>query len=125
MNTSFTSALAATPSSSSKSATTLSRSGFGLRRSGERTDLDPALAVSEPSRYAHATSYSELETDLDALIETAIAAITEGEVVEDEILGRYVFIASLVRAVSFREGMLLEQAVERIARVHPDLVVLS
>ncbi|MBY3093303.1 hypothetical protein HFO72_21245 [Rhizobium laguerreae] len=74
--------------------------------------------------HPHLVRYPDIESDFDVLIEKAIAAIAEGEPVEDEILGHYVNIASLVRAVSFREGKLLEQAVERLAKANPDLVVL-
>lgn len=75
-------------------------------------------------RHAHLVRYPDVEADFDVLIDKAIAAIAEGGPVKDEILGHYVNIASLVRAVSFREGKLLEQAVERLAKVNPDLVVL-
>lgn len=75
-------------------------------------------------RYPHLVRYPDVEADFDVLIEKAIAAIADGEPVEDEILGHYVNVASLVRAVSFREGKLLEQAVERLAKVNPNLVVL-
>jgi len=75
-------------------------------------------------RYPHPVRYADVEADFDVLIDKAIAAIADGEPVEDEILGHYVNVASLVRAVSFREGKLLEQAVERLAKVNPDLVVL-
>ncbi|NEJ40755.1 hypothetical protein GR242_37935, partial [Rhizobium leguminosarum] len=75
-------------------------------------------------RYPHLVRYPDIEADFDVLIDKAIAAIAEGEPVEDEILGHYVNVASLVRAVSFREGKLLEQAVERLAKANPDLVVL-
>nr|WP_237351679.1 hypothetical protein [Rhizobium sp. ACO-34A] len=75
-------------------------------------------------RHAHLVRYPDVEADFDMLIDKAIAAIADGEPVEDEILGHYVNVASLVRAVSFREGKLLEQAVERLAKVNPDLVVL-
>uniref|UniRef100_UPI003F20E604 hypothetical protein n=1 Tax=Rhizobium sp. F40D2 TaxID=3453141 RepID=UPI003F20E604 len=89
---------------------------------GERFALQaepPALR-----RHSHLVRYPDVEADFDTLIEKAIAAIADGEPVEDEILGHYVNVASLVRAVSFREGKLLEQAVERLAKVNPDLVVL-
>ncbi|WMW57070.1 hypothetical protein RE411_13750 [Agrobacterium pusense] len=75
-------------------------------------------------RHPHLVRYPHVEADFDMLIEKAIAAIADGEPVEDEILGHYVNVASLVRAVSFREGKLLEQAVERLAKVNPHLVVL-
>ncbi|WP_442205247.1 recombinase family protein [Rhizobium sp. RAF56] len=75
-------------------------------------------------RHTHLVRYPDVEADFDTLIEKAIAAIADGEPVEDEILGHYVNVASLVRAVSFREGKLLEQAVERLSKANPDLVVL-
>ncbi len=75
-------------------------------------------------RHAHLVRYPDVEADFDLLIEKAIAAIANGEPVEDEILGQYVNVASLVRAVSFREGKLLEQAVKRLAKLNPNLVVL-
>ncbi|MGO6787596.1 hypothetical protein ACCS70_29445 [Rhizobium ruizarguesonis] len=93
-----------------------------------RRHFSERLAVhAEPPvlrRHAHLVRYHDIEADFDVLIDKAIAAIAEGEPVEDEILGHYVNVASLVRAVSFREGKLLEQAVERLAKVNPDLVVL-
>ncbi|RUM26030.1 hypothetical protein EFQ99_06975 [Rhizobium vallis] len=76
-------------------------------------------------RHPHIVRFREVEADLDLLIDRAIAAIVDGEPVEDEILGHYVHIASLVRAVSFREGKLLEQAVERLAKANPNIVVLT
>lgn len=87
-----------------------------------------AYSISEPAalrRHPHIVRFRDVEADLDLLIDRAIAAIAEGEPVEDEILGHYVHIASLVRAVSFREGKLLEQAVERLAKANPNVVVLT
>lgn len=96
--------------------------------SASRRQFSERFAVhAEPPalrRHAHLVRYPDVEADFDALIDKAIGAISEGEPVEDEILGHYVAVASLVRAVSFREGKLLEQAVERLAKVNPDLVVL-
>jgi hypothetical protein len=87
-----------------------------------------AYSISEPPalrRHPHIVRFAEVEADLDLLIDHAIAAIADGEPVDDEILGHYVHIASLVRAVSFREGKLLEQAVERLAKANPNIVVLT
>lgn len=87
-----------------------------------------AYSIGEPSalrRHPHIVRFRDVEADLDLLIDRAIAAIADGEPVEDEILGHYVHIASLVRAVSFREGKLLEQAVERLAKANPNIVVLT
>jgi hypothetical protein len=75
-------------------------------------------------RHPHLVRYFDVEANFDALIDKAIAAIANGEPVEDEILGRYVNVASMVRAVSFREGKLLEQAFERLSKTNPDLTVL-
>ncbi|WP_244475447.1 hypothetical protein [Rhizobium sp. Leaf311] len=92
------------------------------RQFGERFAVQPEPPVLR--RHPHLVRYPDVEADFDVLIDKAIAAIADGEPVEDEILGHYVNVASLVRAVSFREGKLLEQAVERLAKVNPDLVVL-
>ncbi|WP_312608362.1 hypothetical protein [Agrobacterium pusense] len=104
-----------------------SASGARLRPVGFGRDLVPA-SVREPAalrRHPHLVRWSEVEADLDLLIDRAIAAIADGEPTEDEILGHYVHIASLVRAVSFREGKLLEQAVERLAKANPNVLVLT
>lgn len=84
--------------------------------------------VCEPSvlrRHPHLVRFADVEADLDVLIDRAINAIMDGEPTEDEILGHYVHIASLVRAVSFREGKLLEYAFERVARANPNVLVLT
>lgn len=96
--------------------------GFG------RNTVQAATSIHEPAvlrRHPHLVRFSDVEADLDLLIERAIAAIVDGEPTEDEILGRYVNIASLVRAVSFREGKLLEQAVDRLAKANPNVLVLT
>ncbi|KQS77249.1 hypothetical protein ASG25_04660 [Rhizobium sp. Leaf384] len=88
----------------------------------------PAVSTSEPPaqrRFPCRVRFAEVETDLEMLIDKAIAAIAEGEPADDEILGHYVHVASLVRAISFREGKLLEQAVERLSKANPDLIVLT
>ncbi|RKF33333.1 hypothetical protein BCY90_26290 [Agrobacterium deltaense] len=87
-----------------------------------------AYSIGEPPalrRHPHIVHFHDVEADLDLLIDRAIAAIADGEPVEDDILGHYVHIASLVRAVSFREGKLLEQAVERLAKANPNITVLT
>ena len=87
-----------------------------------------AYGIGEPAvlrRHLHIVRFAEVEADLDLLTDRAIAAIADGEPVEDGILGHYVHIASLVRAVSFREGKLLEQAVERLAKANPNVTVLT
>lgn len=92
---------------------------FGGRSSGM------AIAPLALRRFPHSVSFTEVEADLDLLIDKAITAIADGEPAEDEILGHYVHVASLVRAISFREGKLLEQAVERLSKANPDLTVLT
>ncbi|MBO9127730.1 MULTISPECIES: hypothetical protein [unclassified Rhizobium] len=81
-------------------------------------------APAAPRRHPHLVRYADVAGDFDTLIDKAIAAITDGEPVADEILGHYVQVASLVRAVSFREGKLLEQAMLRLSQANSDLVVL-
>ncbi len=99
---------------------------FGLgNRTATITVASKPAPKTDPARYPHAVCYADFEADLDQLIDNAIASIIEGDVVDDEILGHYVQIASLVRAVSFREGKLLEQAVELLAKANPSLTVLS
>lgn len=96
--------------------------GFG------RNAVQAVASVHEPAvlrRHPHLVRFADVEADLDLLIDRAIAAIMDGEPTEDEILGHYVNIASLVRAVSFREGKLLEQAVDRLAKANPNILVLT
>jgi hypothetical protein len=93
-----------------------------------RNTVQAATSIHEPAvlrRHPHLVRFSDVEADLDLLIDRAIAAIMDGEPTEDEILGHYVNIASLVRAVSFREGKLLEQAVDRLAKANPNVLVLT
>jgi len=97
-----------------------SNRSFGLGARSSSSSEPAALR-----RHPHIVRFAEVEADLDLLIDHAIAAIADGEPVDDEILGHYVHIASLVRAVSFREGKLLEQAVERLAKANPDVTVLT
>lgn len=97
---------------------------FGFGRNAVRA----AASIYEPAvlrRHPHLVRFADVEADLDLLIDRAIAAIVDGEPTEDEILGHYVNIASLVRAVSFREGKLLEQAVDRLAKANPNILVLT
>lgn len=99
---------------------------FGLgNRTAATADAAELVPKADPARYPHVVCYADFEAELDQLIDNAIASIIEGDVVDDEILGHYVQIASLVRAVSFREGKLLEQAVEVLAKANPNLTVLS
>ncbi len=106
-----------------------SASGSSLRPFGlSPSTVQAVTSVREPAvlrRHPHLVRFADVEADLDLLIDRAIAAIADGEPTEDEILGHYVHIASLVRAVSFREGKLLEQAVERLAKANPNILVLT
>ncbi|WP_242220749.1 hypothetical protein [Shinella zoogloeoides] len=95
---------------------------FGFGRNAVRAPVrEPAVL----RRHPHLVRFADVEVDLDLLVDRAINAIMDGEPAEDEILGHYVNIASLVRAVSFREGKLLEQAVERLAKANPNIIVLT
>ncbi|MCW0002036.1 hypothetical protein OE766_27925 [Pararhizobium sp. YC-54] len=105
--------------STAAAATMFSRRSFGP---GARNGISEPPAL---RRHPHIVRFAEVEADLDLLIDRAIAAIADGEPIEDEILGHYVHIASLVRAVSFREGKLLEQAVERLAKANANITVLT
>ncbi|TBD87051.1 hypothetical protein [Rhizobium ruizarguesonis] len=105
--------------STAAAASVFSHRSFGT---GARNGIGEPPAL---RRHPHIVRFHDVEADLDLLIDRAIAAIVDGEPVEDEILGHYVHIASLVRAVSFREGKLLEQAVERLAKANPNIVVLT
>lgn len=95
------------------------------RRSGFNRNQTELAATKSEQRYAYSVSFADVEADLDAMIGKAVACIAEGDPVEDAILGHYVHIASLVRSISFREGKLLEYAVERLAKVNPNLTVLT
>lgn len=92
---------------------------------GRNAVLAPVREPAVLRRHPHLVRFVDVEADLDLLIDRAINAIMDGEPAEDEILGHYVNIASLVRAVSFREGKLLEQAVERLAKANPSIIVLT
>ena len=92
---------------------------------GRNAVLAPVREPAVLRRHPHLVRFADVEADLDLLIDRAINAIMDGEPAGDEILGHYVNIASLVRAVSFREGKLLEQAVERLAKANPSIIVLT
>jgi len=66
-----------------------------------------------------------LAAQFESLAEAAAATIAESEPVCDEVLGRFVGLASRIRSTSFHEGRLLEQGLLAIASAHPDLLVLS
>ncbi|MEY9562032.1 hypothetical protein [Sinorhizobium fredii] len=128
--TTFTSALpAGEVLRSTINADVATASTFGSRQRSLGLGRASLLAAtSEPAalrRHPHIVRFAEVEADLDLLIDRAITAIADGEPIEDEILGHYVHIASLVRAVSFREGKLLEQAVECLAKANPNVTVLT
>ncbi len=94
---------------------------FGFGRNAAPT------AVREPAvlrRHPHLVRFADVGADLDLLIDRAITAIADGEPIETR-SSPLRHIASLVRAVSFREGKLLEQAVERLAKANPNILVLT
>lgn len=110
--------------SDAASAATSRQRPFGFGRNA----VQAVASIHEPEalrRHPHLVRFADVEADLDLLIDRAITAIVDGEPTEDEILGHYVNIASLVRAVSFREGKLLEQAVDHLAKANPDILVLT
>lgn len=93
---------------------------------GVATSTTGATGISgERRRYPHHVHYEDVQEDLDLLIDRTVAALEEAEPVEDEILGRYVHLASLARAVCFREGKLLELAVERLSKANSNITVLT
>ncbi|NDV88934.1 hypothetical protein GTW51_19810 [Aurantimonas aggregata] len=89
-----------------------------------RSSKGVASAFAERARYSCRIRFSDIETELDALIERAVAAIVASTPAPDAILGDYVGLASLIRSVSFHEGKLLEQAIIAIGQHNPDLIVL-
>ncbi|KQQ86065.1 hypothetical protein [Aureimonas sp. Leaf324] len=90
-----------------------------------RSSKGDASAVAERARYSCRVRYADLKTDLDALIEKAVGAVAASSSAPDAILGDFLGLASRIRAVSFHEGRLLEQAIAAIGQRNPDLVVLS
>ncbi|MBB4004590.1 hypothetical protein [Aurantimonas endophytica] len=89
-----------------------------------RSSKGVTSAVAERARYSCRIRFSDIEAELDTLIERAVAAIVASTPAPDAILGDYVGLASLIRSVSFHEGKLLEQAIIAIGQHNPDLVVL-
>ena len=83
-----------------------------------------ASAVAERARYSCRIAFGDIEADLAALIDKAVAAIAASTPAPDAILGDYVGLAALIRSVSAHEGKLLEQAIIAIGQRNPDLVVL-
>lgn len=66
----------------------------------------------------------ELEPILSGLVDQALEAIRAGNARCDEVFGDYAELNSFVRAVTFHEGILLEQGLERLASLSPDLRVI-
>ena len=62
--------------------------------------------------------------DFDVLIERAIVAIREGGNREDPVFGPYAELNSLVRAVTYHEGKLLEYAMARLVAENPNLSLM-
>ena len=89
-----------------------------------RSSKGAAAADAERARYSFRVRFSDIETELDMLIEKAVAAIVASTPSPDAILGDFIGLASLIRSVSFHEGKLLEQAIIAIGQRNPDLVVL-
>lgn len=83
-----------------------------------------ASAFAERARYSCRIAFGDIEVELAALIDRAVAAITASTPTPDAILGDYVGLAALIRSVSAHEGKLLEQAIIAIGQRNPDLVVL-
>lgn len=90
-----------------------------------RSSKGAASAIAERARYSCRVCYADLETNLDTLIEKAVSAVAVSTSAPDAILGYFLCLASRIRAVSFHEGRLLEQAIAAIGQRNPDLVVLS
>lgn len=67
----------------------------------------------------------ELEPILSGLVEQALEAIRAGSARSDDVFGDYAELNSFVRAVTFHEGILLEQGLERLASLSPDLRVIK
>ncbi|MBN7763195.1 hypothetical protein JYP52_18800 [Nitratireductor aquibiodomus] len=67
----------------------------------------------------------ELEPILSGLVDQALEAIRAGNSRSDEVFGNYAELNSFVRAVTFHEGILLEQGLERLASLSPDLRVIK
>jgi len=67
----------------------------------------------------------ELEPILSGLVDQALEAIRAGKARSDEVFGDYAELNSFVRAVTFHEGILLEQGLERLASLSPDLRVIK
>ena len=89
-----------------------------------RSSKGVTSAIAERARYSCRIRFSDIETEFDALIEKAVAAIVTSTPAPDAILGDYIGLASLIRSVSFHEGKLLEQAIIAIGQRNPDLVLL-
>ena len=64
------------------------------------------------------------EADFDILIERAIMAIREGGNREDPVFGSYAELNSLVRAVTYHEGKLLEHGMARLVADNPSLSLM-
>ncbi|WP_336056888.1 hypothetical protein [Nitratireductor sp. CH_MIT9313-5] len=67
----------------------------------------------------------ELEPILSCLVDQALEAIRAGNSRSDDVFGDYAELNSFVRAVTFHEGILLEQGLERLASLSPDLRVIK
>lgn len=64
------------------------------------------------------------DADFDLLVENAIAAILAAGDRPDPVFGPFAELNSLVRAVTYHEGRLLEQGMARLAAEHPSLRIM-
>lgn len=64
------------------------------------------------------------DTDFAILIESAIEAILAAGDRPDPVFGRFAMLNSLVRAVTYHEGQLLESGIARLAAENPALVLM-
>ena len=84
-----------------------------------------AVDSAASSQYSVRIEPGVLGQHFDGLVAAAAATIAESAPVHDEVLGRFVGLASRIRSISFHEGKLLEQGLIAVANAHPDLLVLS
>ena len=89
-----------------------------------RSSKGAAAADTERAQYSCHVRFADIESDLDALIGRAVAAVAANMPSPDAILGDFIGLASLIRSVSFHEGKLLEQAIIAIGQRNPDLLIL-
>jgi|GEM_PF-2664181 hypothetical protein len=96
-----------------------------------RTDPDMTASQSDAFAAAGASDggggddlLAAREADFDILIDRAIAAILEGGNRDDPVFGPYAELNSVVRAVTYHEGKLLEQGLARLIAENPLLSLM-